>query len=93
MSGGGAEGPCEKNLAALLNIGPKTSERLRAVGIATPDDLRRVGALEAFDRVEGAFPRATTLVLLYALEGALRGVPWAALPEEVKADLRKRVSG
>jgi DNA transformation protein len=93
MSGGGAEGSPEKDLAGLPNIGPKTAERLRAVGISTPLDLRRVGAVEAFDQVEEAFPQATTLVLLFALEGALRGVTWTALPEDVKADLRKRASG
>ena len=93
MSGGGTEGSSQKDLAGLTNIGPKTAERLRAVGVANPGDLRRVGAIEAFDRVERDFPQPTTLVLLYALEGALRGVPWTALSEEVKTDLRARVGG
>ena len=86
------DAPPERDLAGLPNIGPTTAERLRAVGIATPDDLGRIGAVEAFDRVEQRFPQATTLVLLYALEGALRGVPWVALSEEVRADLRGRIS-
>ena len=93
MSGGGTEGSTQRGLAGLLNIGPATSERLRAVGIATPEDLQRTGSVEAFDRVEEAFPQSTTLVLLYAPEGALRDVPWTALPEDVKADLRERASG
>ena len=76
----------------MLNIGPKTAGRLRAVGVVTPADLGRLGAVEAFDRVERASPQVTTLVLLYALEGALRGVPWTALTDELKADLRDRVS-
>lgn len=81
------------NLTGMLNVGPTTAARLRAVGIATPDDMKRLGAVEAFDRVEQAFPQATTLVLLYALEGALRGVPWTTLTERTKADLRYLVSG
>ena len=76
----------------MLNIGPITAVRLREVGIATPEDLRRLGAAEAFDRVERASPQVTTLVFLYALEGALRGVPWTALTDELQADLRDRVS-
>ena len=76
----------------MLNIGPITAVRLREVGIATPEDLRRLGAAEAFDRVERASPQVTTLVFLYALEGTLRGVPWTALTDELKADLRDRVS-
>lgn len=93
MSGGGTESSPQKDLTGLLNIGPATAKRLRAVGIVTLDDLQRMGAVEAFDRVEEAFPQSTTLVLLFALEGALRDVPWTALPEDVKADLRERVSG
>ena len=93
MSGAGTESPPQKDLVGLPNLGPKTAERLRAVGVASPGDLRRMGPVEAFDRVEEAFPRSTTLILLYALEGSLRGVPWTALPEDVKADLRERASG
>ncbi len=59
------------------------AERPRAVGVAAPEGLRRMGAVGASDRLEEAFLQRTTLVLLYALEGALRGVPWTALPKEV----------
>ncbi len=92
MKGHRPGAPPEGDLAGMLNIGPVTAGRLRAVGVATPEDLRRLGAVEAFDRVEQASPQVTTLVLLYALEGALRGVPWTALTDELKADLRDRVS-
>jgi len=78
-------GGAPTNLAELPNIGPKTAERLRRVGIGTPAELRRIGAVEAFDRVEQAFPESTTLVLLYALEGALRNVPWTALTSSGRA--------
>jgi DNA transformation protein len=87
------EGFFAANLPTLLNLGPVTARRLQAVGLHTPVDLERIGSVEAFLRVEQEFPHDTTLVLLYALEGALQNVPWTALPKGVKADLRRRVVG
>lgn len=81
------------NLQEMLNLGPVTARRLQAVSMDTPADLERVGSVEAFHRVEQEFPHETTLVLLYALEGALQDIPWTTLTEEVKVDLRQRVAG
>jgi hypothetical protein len=34
--------------------------------VETPADLRRIGAVEAFERVEERFPESKTLALVYA---------------------------
>jgi hypothetical protein len=80
------------DLAKLRNVGPVSAARLREVGIHTPGDLRRVGAVEAYLRLRRAFPAQTTEVALYALHGALTGVRWYELSSELRAALRDAVN-
>ena len=75
-------------LTALRNLGPVTAERLLAVGVRTLAELDALGAVEAYRRVKAAYPRDTTLVCLYALQGALWDVHWAHLLPDVKAQLK-----
>ena len=70
----------------LRNIGPKSAAWLRQVGLRTEDDLRGIGALEAFMRVKRAGFKPS-LNLLYALEGALVGCHWQEVPQERRAEL------
>ena len=77
-------------LERLLNLGPTSAAWLREAGVATPEDLARLGSVEAFLLVAERQP-GTTLHLLYALEGALQDVRWDRLPAEVRADLRRQV--
>ena len=77
-------------LSDLPNLGPTSAGWLRDVGIESRDDLERLGAVEAFLRVD-ASREGISLNLLYALEGALQDVRWDRLPPELRADLRRRV--
>ncbi len=70
----------------LRNIGPKSAAWLRQVGLRTEDELRAIGALEAFMRVKRAGFKPS-LNLLYALEGALVGCHWQEVPQERRAQL------
>jgi len=74
------------SIADLPNLGPKSCEMLQQAGILTATELRRVGAVEAYILVQrsGAEP---TLNLLWALEGALRDVPW----QEIAGAERRRL--
>ena len=76
-------------LIAMRNLGPACVSWLEAVGIRTPDDLRRVGALAAFRQIMYSRSGDVSVILLYALEGALRDERWDRLPPRVKAALRK----
>ncbi len=78
-----------RRVAELPNLGPVTAGRLAEIGIATEDDLRRVGAGEAWRSLRFLFGRAVTLIALHAMEAALRGCDWRALPEEAKAELAR----
>ena len=75
-------------LAALPNLGPASARWLVAAGITTPAALRALGAVGAFRRVAMQRGGDVSLNLLYALEGALRGVRWDRLPADVRAALR-----
>lgn len=75
------------HLADLKNIGRTTEIWLHEIDIHTPDDLRAVGAIEAYRRLKGTFPTLVTLNALWSLEGALLGLDWRAIPDERKAEL------
>jgi DNA transformation protein and related proteins len=75
------------DLERMTNLGPVSAARLRALGIETPEDLRRLGAIEAYVRLRRGFPE-TTRTSLYALHGALTGVRWYELSKDVRSALR-----
>jgi DNA transformation protein len=71
------------DLENTINIGPILAGELRAAGIATPDELQALGAVEAWERVRRVNPERDCVHSLLALEGAVRGVRWMRLaPEE-----------
>ncbi len=82
----------ERELERMVNLGPVSAGRLRAVGVGSPADLRRVGAVEAYLRLRRRFPVEVTLISLYALHGALVGVRWHELSPEARAALRDAAS-
>lgn len=57
----------------------------------TRRDLERLGAVEAYRRLrEQDYPASLNLV--YAIEGALRGITWNRLPLALKTELKVRVA-
>ena len=78
-------------LASMRNLGPISAARLRAVGIDSPEELRRLGAVEAYVRLRRALPFEISLVFLYALHGAVTDTDWKQLSESTRARLRQEV--
>jgi DNA transformation protein and related proteins len=78
-------------LARMRNLGPISAARLRAVGIDSPEELRRVGAVEAYMRLKKTHPFDISVVFLYALHGALTETDWRLLSESTRARLRREV--
>lgn len=76
------------DLTRLKNIGPVSVRQLREIGIEDAAALRKLGVLVVYRRLKHAFPREVTLVMLYALEGALRDCHWNRLPPGVKERLQ-----
>lgn len=75
-----------EDLLCLKNLGKTSTQWLKAAGVHSVSDLRRLGAVDAYLAVKARGFRATK-VLLYAIEGALLDVTWQELPEARKRAL------
>lgn len=73
-------------IADLPNLGKASQAMLVAAGIDSLSALRDVGAVAAYYAVKQVAPRAS-LNLLWALEGALSGLPWQVVAREHRASL------
>ncbi len=73
-------------LAQLPNLGPKSQAMLTEAGIISVAMLHEMGAVAAYVRVlqSGGKP---SLNLLWALDGALSGLPWQQVAREHRASL------
>ncbi len=76
----------DRSIPRLLNLGPASARMLEAVGVRTEAELRAMGAVGAFRllTLRGYRP---SMNLVWAIEGALRGIHWNALPEDVRQAL------
>ena len=78
-------------LGQVKNLGPKSAQWLSAIGIHTLADLEDAGAVQCYQRLR-AKGLPASLNLVYAIEAALRGLHWQALPAGVKDGLRQQVA-
>ena len=78
-------------IARLRNLGKVCERWLNGIGVYTRDELREMGAVNAYRLLvlRGYNP---TLNLVWGIEGALRDVHWMELPEEVKEALRREIA-
>lgn len=74
-------------LTSMQNIGAEMARKLAAVGIHTPEELRRAGAKHAYFKLKEVFPKVC-LVHLYALEGAIQNTAYNSLSQETRQDLK-----
>ena len=76
----------KRALDELPNLGPKSAAMLAAAGIHTLAQLRALGSVAAYARVKASNANAS-LNLLWALEGALTGLPWQTVAREHRTSL------
>ena len=75
-------------LSKLPNIGKVVEAQLNQVGIMTEDDLKSVGAKQAWLKIQ-EIDESTCINRLLALEGAIQGVKKTELSDDVKSDLKE----
>lgn len=73
-------------IARLPGLGPKSQAMLARAGINTVAELRRLGSVRAYAKVKATGADAS-LNLLWALEGALTGLPWQVVAREHRLSL------
>ena len=69
-----------EDLTQYTNIGPVLADKLQAAGISSMEELEEAGSIEAM-LVMGETNLSASANMLFALEGAIRGVRWHRLPE------------
>jgi len=79
-------------ITSLMNLGKQTAGWLASIGIHTAEDLAEYGVVEAYLQLKHSDPRKATVNVLYALQGALLGVKWDLLPEDLKDELRHQAT-
>lgn len=72
----------------LRNIGPVGERWLAEIEVHGADDLREMGAVEAWRRLRFFIGPHVNLTALIALEAALLDVCWRDLPAERRAELK-----
>ena len=75
-------------LSNLSNIGKTLEEQLFQVRINTALELKRIGAKEAWLKIQ-EIDESACIHRLMALEGAIQGVKKTMLSDEVKADMKE----
>lgn len=83
----------KKIIKECKNIGTKTAPYLYEAGIYGIEDLRKLGAEEAFFQIWSKNPEKVMLhpVYLWALEGAIFGVGWKDISDERKKEFKEYV--
>ncbi len=76
------------DLSSLPNVGKVLEESLLKVGIQTPEQLREIGAEEAFVRIRVQVDPGACLHMLYGIQGAIEGIPDKFLKDETKQKLK-----
>ena len=77
------------SLTDLVNISKVIAADLQKAGISTVEELKRIGSKEAFLRIRLRADFEACFSKLCALEGAIQGIRWHHLTDEVKSDLKK----
>ena len=75
-------------LEELPNLGAVMVQKLKEAGIETPEQLRAMGAKQAWRQIRALADPGICLSALQVLEGAVRGVRWHNLPPEAKRELK-----
>jgi len=75
-------------LLKLPNIGNIVENQLNTIGIETYDQLKKIGSKQAWLKIR-SIDESACINRLYALEGAIQGIRWHNLSDEVKRDLKE----
>jgi DNA transformation protein len=76
-------------LSNLPNVGKVLEDSLSRVGLKTPEQLKEVGAEDAFIRIRIHVDSGACLHMLYGIQGAIEGKRYTQLSERTKKRLKQ----
>ena len=65
-----------KELQSLRNIGPVAAAELFALGIRTPEDMKKSDPEKLYERLKRKRGGRLDKCVLYQFRGAIRNLPW-----------------
>lgn len=74
-------------LSSMQNVGKVLEKNLIEAGIRSPEELRKIGAKEAFLRIR-LHDSGACIHMLYGLQGAIEGIKDKNLSDCTKEDLK-----
>ena len=77
-----------KNLSELPNIGNAVANQLKQVGILDEDDLKSIGAEQAWLKIQ-QIDKTACINKLYALEGAISGIKKNFIAKRKKRSIKR----
>ena len=82
-----------QDLSSLKNIGPTIQKKLQDIGINSKDDLKRIGPVLAYQKIQSKNQGKTIPVCyyLYSLQGALDNKHWDKISQKKKQELLEQV--
>lgn len=75
-------------LSKLPNIGADTERQLNEVGISTYNELKEIGAEQAWLKIQ-QIDESACIHRLLGLEGAIQGIKKTLLPDARKTELKE----
>lgn len=80
-------------LSGLKNIGPTIQKRLQEIGIYTKSDLKKIGSVKAYQKIQYKNIGKTIPVCyyLYSLQGALDNKHWDDISTKKKQKLLEKI--
>jgi DNA transformation protein len=84
-----SEHQATETLAGLPNIGDVLAEKLAMAGITGYDNLVSLGSVEVMLKIRDGMDPGACYNMLYAIEGAVRGVRWHYIPKDERDKLKR----
>ncbi len=79
-------------IETLSNIGPKSARMLEQIGVATIDELRQLGSVNAYQKLQFCFANQLSLNFLWAMHAGLQDRDWRDVTTEEKDNLKEQLA-
>lgn len=83
-------GKAGNSLRTLPNIGKVLEEKLKRIGIATPEEFLKRDPYQVFDELKEKVDPTLCRCALASVVGAKKGIPWHKITKDAAREYEKR---